>query len=98
MRRRFWPFPPLNRQAMMGGNSRGRRMPIDYEIEYNNRARVPEHPEIFAKWVRDAEDYRDEAMQERRAELGLSYGESPRQLSDLFSPRAEWPSRAAVRI
>src|SRR6195256_641416 len=87
MRRRFWPFPPLNRQAMMGGNSRGRRMPIDYEVEYNNRVRVPEHPEIFAKWVRDAEDYRDEAMQERRAELGLSYGESPRQFIDLFSPR-----------
>ena len=21
-------------------------MPIDYEAEYNNRARVPEHPEI----------------------------------------------------
>ena len=23
---------------------------IDYEAEYNNRARVPEHPEIFARW------------------------------------------------
>ena len=21
-------------------------MPIDYEVEYNNRARVPEHPQI----------------------------------------------------
>ena len=62
-------------------------MPIDYETEYNNRARVPEHPEIFAKWARDAEDYRTEAMKERRAELGLSYGSSPRQFIDLFSPR-----------
>ena len=62
-------------------------MPIDYEAEYNNRARVPEHPEIFARWARDAEDYRAEAMKERRAELGLSYGESPRQFIDLFSPR-----------
>src|SRR5579862_6708797 len=28
---------------------------IDYEAEYNNRARVPEHEEIFAGWVRDGE-------------------------------------------
>jgi arylformamidase len=62
-------------------------MPIDYEAEYNNRARVPEHPEIFARWAREAEDYRAETMKERRAELGLSYGESLRQFIDLFSPR-----------
>jgi arylformamidase len=62
-------------------------MPVDYEAEYNNRARVPEHPEIFARWAREAEDYRAEAMKERRAELGLSYGESLRQFIDLFSPR-----------
>ncbi len=60
-------------------------MPIDYEAEYNNRARVPEHPEIFARWAREAEDYRAEAMKERRAELGLSYGSSLRQFIDLFS-------------
>jgi arylformamidase len=62
-------------------------MPVDYETEYNNRARVPEHPDIFARWAREAEDYRAEAMKERRAELGLSYGESLRQFIDLFSPR-----------
>ena len=28
-------------------------MAIDYEAEYNNRARVPEHPQIFARWARD---------------------------------------------
>src|SRR2546427_12458136 len=65
----------------------GERMPIDYEAEYNNRARVPEHPEIFARWARAGEDYRAEAMKERRAELGLSYGSSLRQFIDLFSPR-----------
>ena len=37
-------------------------MPIDYEAEYNTRARVPEHPEIFVRWARAAEDYRAEAM------------------------------------
>src|SRR5437016_4459691 len=62
------------------------RMPMDYEAEYNNRARVPQHPEIFARWTREAEDYRVNTMKERRAELGLSYGESPRQLIDLFFP------------
>src|SRR5206468_5371088 len=67
--------------------NRGRTMPIDYEAEYNNRARVPEHPEIFAHWAREAEDYRAETMKERRAELGLSSGSSLRQFIDLFSPR-----------
>jgi arylformamidase len=62
-------------------------MSIDYETEYNNRARVPEHPEIFARWAREAEEYRAEAMKERRAELGLSYGSSLRQFIDLFSAR-----------
>jgi len=61
-------------------------MPIDYEVEYNNRARVPEHPEIFARWAREAEDYRAEAMKERRAELGLQHGSTLRQFIDLFSP------------
>ena len=71
---------------------------IDYEAEYNNRARVPEHPEIFARWARDAEDYRAKAMMERRAELGLSYGESPRQFIDLFSPRPDVTSPLALFI
>jgi arylformamidase len=73
-------------------------MPIDYEVEYDNRARVPEHPQIFAKWARDAEDYRALAMQERRAELGLAYGESPRQLIDLFSPRPDVTSPLALFV
>lgn len=55
--------------------------PINYEVEYDNRARVPEHPEIFARWHREAEAYRAAA---RGAELGLSYGPSPRQTIDLF--------------
>jgi len=25
---------------------------IDYEAEYNNRARVPEHPPVMAGWAR----------------------------------------------
>jgi arylformamidase len=57
---------------------------IDYETEYNNRARVPEHAEIFARWTRDAAAYRDQASAEKRAELGLKYGPSARQTIDLF--------------
>ncbi|HEY8441110.1 MAG TPA: alpha/beta hydrolase, partial [Xanthobacteraceae bacterium] len=64
-------------------------MPVDYEAEYNCRARVPEYEEIFARWSREAEDYRAEALKERRAELGLSYGSSPRQTIDLFLPRPD---------
>lgn len=56
-------------------------MAIDYEKEYDNRARVPEHPEIFARWQRETEAYRREA---RGAELGIGYGPSARQTIDLF--------------
>ena len=56
-------------------------MAIDYEKEYDNRGRVPEHTEIFARNERDAAAYRASA---RGAELGMSYGPTPRQYIDLF--------------
>jgi arylformamidase len=56
-------------------------MPIDYEKEYDNRARVPEHPEIFARWNTETAAYRAAA---KGATLGTSYGPSPRQTIDLF--------------
>jgi arylformamidase len=56
-------------------------MPIDYEKEYDNRARVPEHPDIFARWQRETEAYRAASPS---ATLGLSYGPSKRQSVDLF--------------
>ena len=61
--------------------------PIDYEAEYNNRARVPEHAAIFARWQTEAAAYRDEASRERRAELGLSYGPSQRRILDIFAAK-----------
>jgi arylformamidase len=61
---------------------------VDYEAEYNLRARVPEHPAIFAQWARDAELYRAETLKAGRAELGLSYGDTPRQIIDLFLSEA----------
>ena len=56
-------------------------MPIDYEKEYDNRARVPEHPQIFARWQAETEAYRNAA---RGAELATSYGPSARQTIDFF--------------
>jgi arylformamidase len=59
---------------------------IHYEVEYNNRDRVPEHPQIFERWKLDAAAYRDQASAAGRAEVGLKYGQSARQTLDLFFP------------
>ncbi len=53
----------------------------DYEKEYDNRARVPEHPEIFARWEAETKAYRAASPE---AKLGLRYGPTPRQTIDLF--------------
>ncbi|WP_407159508.1 alpha/beta hydrolase [Bradyrhizobium sp. STM 3557] len=52
---------------------------IDYEAEYNNRARVPEHAQLMAGWARDAAAYR-----EQKAPRRLAYGPGPRHIIDLF--------------
>jgi arylformamidase len=56
-------------------------MHIDYEAEYNNRARVPEHPGIIEGWARDAQAYRETTALQR-----IVYGPSERQFIDLFHP------------
>jgi arylformamidase len=71
---------------------------IDYEVEYNNRARVPEHPEIFARWTRDAAAYREQARAQKCAELGLKYGPSSRQTIDLFMPECGGAAPLALFI
>jgi arylformamidase len=71
---------------------------IDYEVEYNNRARVPEHPEIFARWTYEAELYRAEMLKNGRAELGLTYGSTPRQTIDLFLAQGHENAPLAVFI
>jgi arylformamidase len=59
---------------------------IDYEKEYDNRGRVPEHPEIFARWEREAKAHRAKAT-----EVGIAYGSSPRQTFDIFSAGTKAP-------
>lgn len=61
-------------------------MSIDYEKEYDNRGRVPDHPEIFARWTRDADAYRRAAT---GAVIGAAYGPSPRQTIDLFPAKGD---------
>jgi arylformamidase len=63
----------------------------DYETEYNNRARVPEHPSIIEAWARDAGEYRQQAADRFTT---LSYGNTARQTIDLFDP--ERPGAAAT--
>lgn len=55
---------------------------IDYEVEYNNRQRVPDHPQLNAPWLEVAKAYRASA----NAELDLRYGPAERNIYDLFHP------------
>lgn len=66
---------------------------IDYEKEYDNRGRVPEHPEIFVRWEKESADYRGS----RGAELGLAYGPSKRQTIDIF-PAANGDAKAPLAL
>ncbi|MEI9805751.1 MAG: alpha/beta hydrolase [Pseudolabrys sp.] len=60
-------------------------MTIDLEAEYNNRARVPEHPAILAQLDIDAAAYRAASP---LAQIGLKYGPLQRQVIDLFPGNA----------
>src|SRR3978361_632719 len=57
---------------------------IDYEVEYNNRARVPEHPALIAGWARDAKAWR-----ESQGFQTISYGPGARHTIDVFPSRSE---------
>jgi arylformamidase len=63
-------------------------MAIDYDTEYNTRARVPDHAEILGRMAQRAAAYRSEAVAAKRAELDVSYGPSPRQIIDIFQSSA----------
>ena len=71
---------------------------MDYEAEYNNRARVPEYEEIFLRWAREAENYRADTLKEGRVELGLAYGDTPRQTVDLLLPPGNGTGPLAVFV
>jgi arylformamidase len=58
--------------------------PAWLDAQYNNRARIPEHPAIFARWRDDSQRVRDE----RGGLLDVPYGDAPGETLDLFAPTA----------
>ncbi len=58
-------------------------MSTDYEAEYNNRARVPEHGAIMAAWARDAAAWR-----EVKPPRVIAYGAGERHVFDFFEAGA----------
>ena len=62
--------------------------PDRLDKQYNNRARIPEHPEIFERWAKASALSRDGLS--RR--LDVPYGGGPNETLDIFpSPRAGAP-------
>ncbi len=60
--------------------------PVNYEVEYNNRARVPENPALIAGWARDAAAYR-----ETHAPRVIPYGSGARHMIDFFPADRDGP-------
>jgi arylformamidase len=59
---------------------------IDYEVEYNNRARVPENPSIIAGWATDAAAWRA-----RYAPRSVPYSPGARNTIDYFAADGKGP-------
>jgi arylformamidase len=59
---------------------------IDYEVEYNNRARVPENSTLMAGWAKDSAAYRQQHAPRR-----IAYGPGARHIIDFFPASNEGP-------
>jgi arylformamidase len=59
---------------------------VDYEVEYNNRARVPENPALIAGWARDAAAYRAQ-----HTPRSIAYGTGARHRIDFFAGDRDGP-------
>ncbi len=53
--------------------------PAELEAQYNNRAAVPDHPAVMARWKADAE-----AARAAHPPTVVRYGERPREMMDWF--------------
>ena len=60
---------------------------MDLAAEYNNRARVPDHPVHIARWHAEAKAYREQAS----PELDIAYGARARNRFDLFRASGQGP-------
>lgn len=65
------------------------------EAEYNNRAKVPGHPAIIARWQADAAAFRAGWTQ---AETAVAYGPTERTKLDLFWPDRRRDARIAMFV
>lgn len=54
------------------------------DSEYNVRDGIPDHEEVFERWLRSTEAFR--ANPKVRVDLDINYGEHPSQSIDLYSP------------
>ena len=59
---------------------------VDLEAEYNNRAAVPDHPVVMARWKADAE-----AARAAHPPTVLPYGPGERHVMDLFEAGPDAP-------
>ena len=60
------------------------KTPAWYDAQYNNRARIPEHPAILAHWFEASARAR-----ERHANMvEVAYGSAPRERLDVFAARS----------
>lgn len=58
---------------------------MDLNAQYNNRALVPDHADVMAGWVRDAQAYRDTSGSKQV----IAYGSHERHAFDLFTGKAD---------
>ena len=58
--------------------------PAWLDVQYNNRARIPEHPQIFARWAESSKLARERL----KSTLDIRYGDQPGETLDVF-PAAE---------
>jgi arylformamidase len=65
------------------------------EAQYNMRARIPDHPEIFARWAAEAAAYRAKA---NGARLDQAYGPDARHVYDYFPADPDGARPIAVFI
>ncbi len=58
---------------------------MDLDVEYNNRARVPEFADLLEKWQKQAAHFRDSAG----GECDLAYGDHERHRCDIFRSKED---------
>ena len=67
---------------------------MDFETEYNNRARVPDHAAYGERWAAQSEAWRKAGQ----CELDLAYGPEERQRFDLFHASSAGGKPAAMLV